>query len=41
MGTDTKNFRVNEFTCYCVCGYNVIDQRVIDMAHQGAITRKD
>lgn len=32
MTHDTKNFKVSEFTCHCGCGYNVIDQRVIDMA---------
>ena len=32
MATDTQNFRVSEFACHCGCGYNVIDQRVIDMA---------
>mgnify|MGYP002622623783 FL=1 len=32
MATDTKNFRVSEFACHCGCGYNNIDQRVINMA---------
>lgn len=32
MAKDTKNFRVDEFACHCGCGYNVIDQKVIDMA---------
>ena len=32
MANDTKNFKVSEFTCHCGCGYNVIDQRIIDMA---------
>ena len=32
MATDTKNFKVSEFTCHCGCGANKIDQRVIDMA---------
>lgn len=32
MATDTKNFKVREFACHCGCGYNVIDQRVINMA---------
>ena len=32
MATDTKNFKASEFTCHCGCGFNVIDQRVIDMA---------
>ena len=31
MAKDTKNFNVSEFTCKCGCGYNIIDQRVIDM----------
>ena len=32
MAQDTKNFRVDEFTCKCGCGTNNIDQRVINMA---------
>ena len=32
MANDTKNFKAGEFACKCGCGYNVIDQRVIDMA---------
>ena len=32
MAKDTKNFKVSEFTCHCGCGFNIIDQRVIDMA---------
>ncbi|MBQ6968897.1 MAG: hypothetical protein IJP85_01070 [Synergistaceae bacterium] len=32
MATDTKNFKVSEFACHCGCDYNVIDQRVINMA---------
>ena len=32
MVKDTQNFKVSEFACHCGCGYNVIDQRVIDMA---------
>ena len=32
MATDTQNFKVSEFACHCGCGYNVIDQRVINMA---------
>ena len=32
MAKDTRNFKVSEFSCHCGCGYNVIDQRVIDMA---------
>ena len=29
---NTKNFKVSEFTCHCGCGFNNIDQRVLDMA---------
>ena len=32
MANDTKNFKVSEFTCKCGCGFNIIDQRVINMA---------
>ena len=32
MATDTRNFKVSEFTCHCGCGANKIDQRVINMA---------
>ena len=32
MAKDTKNFKVSEFTCHCGCGFNIIDQRVINMA---------
>lgn len=32
MAKDTEHFKVSEFTCKCGCGYNVIDQKVIDMA---------
>ena len=32
MATNTKNFNVSEFTCKCGCGFNIIDQRVINMA---------
>ena len=32
MARDTKNFKVSEFACHCGCGFNVIDQRVINMA---------
>ena len=32
MPNDTKNFKVSEFTCHCDCGFNNIDQRVINMA---------
>lgn len=34
MASDSKNFRVSEYTCHCGCGYNVIDQRVIDMCQE-------
>ena len=29
---DTKNFKASEFACHCGCGFNIIDQRVINMA---------
>lgn len=32
MAHDTEHFKVSEFTCHCGCGFNVIDQRVINMA---------
>ena len=32
MAKDTKNFTVSEFTCHCGCGFNIIDQRVMNMA---------
>lgn len=32
MAENTKNFKVSEFACHCGCGYNPIDQRVINMA---------
>ena len=32
MAQDTKNFKVSEFTCKCGCGFNKIDQRVMNMA---------
>ena len=31
MAKDTKNFKVSEFTCHCGCGFNIIDQRIINM----------
>ena len=31
MATDTKNFKVSEFACKCGCGFDDIDQRVINM----------
>jgi uncharacterized protein YcbK (DUF882 family) len=32
MPNNTKNFSVSEFACHCGCGFNIIDQRIIDMA---------
>ena len=32
MAKDTQHFKVSEFTCKCGCGFNNIDQRVINMA---------
>ena len=32
MATDTMNFKVSEFACKCGCGFNIIDQRVINIA---------
>lgn len=32
MSSNTKNFNVSEFACHCGCGFNIIDQRVINMA---------
>ena len=32
MATNTKNFNVSEFTCKCGCGFNIIDQRILNMA---------
>ena len=32
MANNTEHFNVNEFSCKCGCGFNIIDQRVIDMA---------
>lgn len=32
MPVNTKNFNVSEFSCRCGCGFNCIDQRVIDLA---------
>ena len=34
MANNTKNFNVNEFACHCGCGYNIIDQRIIDIAQK-------
>ena len=28
----SKNFKISEFACHCGCGFNIIDQRVINMA---------
>ena len=32
MPHNSTNFNVNEFSCKCGCGFNIIDQRVINMA---------
>ncbi len=32
MANNTKNFKVSEFACHCGCGFNIIDQRIINMA---------
>ena len=32
MHHNTLNFNVNEFNCKCGCAFNIIDQRIIDMA---------
>ena len=32
MPHNTHNFNLNEFSCKCGCGFNIIDQRVINMA---------
>ena len=32
MAQDTKNFKVSEFACKCGCGFDNIDQRVMNMA---------
>ena len=32
MAQDTKNFKVSEFACKCGCGFNKIDQRVMNMS---------
>lgn len=32
MAHNSTNFNINEFSCKCGCGFNIIDQRVIDMA---------
>lgn len=34
MAHDTKNFKVNEFACKCGCGFNIIDQKTMDMAQK-------
>lgn len=34
MAQDTKNFKVGEFSCHCGCGFNIIDQRVINIAQK-------
>ena len=32
MAHNSNNFNVSEFSCKCGCGFNIIDQRIIDMA---------
>lgn len=32
MANNTKHFNVSEFACKCGCGFNIIDQRVMNMA---------
>ena len=32
MANNTKHFNVNEFACKCGCGFNIIDQKVINIA---------
>ena len=32
MANNTKNFKVSELACKCGCGFNIIDQRIINMA---------
>lgn len=32
MAENTKNFKVSEFACKCGCGFDEIDQRVMNMA---------
>ena len=32
MAKDTTNFKVSEFSCKCGCGFNIIDQRVLNIA---------
>ena len=32
MALNTTNFNVSEFACKCGCNFNIIDQRIINMA---------
>ena len=32
MAHNSNNFNVSEFACKCGCGFNIIDQRIINMA---------
>ena len=32
MAHNSNNFNVSEFSCKCGCGFNIIDQRIINMA---------
>ena len=32
MANSTNNFNLNEFSCNCGCGFNIINQKIIDMA---------
>ena len=34
MANDTKNFKVSEFACKCGCGFQDIDQRLINMCQE-------
>ena len=34
MTTGTKNFKISDFACKCGCGFDNIDQRVVDTAQK-------
>lgn len=34
MNHNTKNFKVKEFACKCGCGFDSVDQKVIDMCQK-------
>ena len=34
MAQDTKNFKVSEFDCKCGCGFNIVDQRLMNMCQE-------